>query len=328
LADEPPRAVFYRPSLGKPDFGRAARGIFGCAGANYRYANLHGLPTRLASGERKIQTLSWSLAMSQNLNLSASENCEIDGLNSPVDLPAAFGGESTNAYYVYLLRHASEPRFKIGKANDIYQRLSGIGGINEFDLERSLCVKCPTEVRVGKLERHLHHIFDEWRIKDVENIDYSGYTEYFKIECFERVVKYIRENADLLGELSSLPPRQQIIGNTTISSEERALRKLERQEQERAQRIKYFETSTLNLLESFKTLDFYVKEGVLQCGILEDSSVLPPQLQKIRVGERDVISKLCEEGRGSRTLFFASISPSKLGDECVEFLIKNFWHFF
>lgn len=99
--------------------------------------------------------------------------------------------------FVYLLQHTSEPRFKIGKANDIYQRILGIGGLDVFNLPSSFCVQASDEGSAYRLEKILHRMFEPWNLPVDEGARYTGDTEQFSMECFDRVLKFLTDNADL-----------------------------------------------------------------------------------------------------------------------------------
>jgi len=136
--------------------------------------------------------------------------------------------------YVYLLHHATEPRFKIGKANDIYQRISGIGGVGEFNLPASLCVQLQSEGEAYRLEKILHRVFDPWNIRN-DRERFPGDTEQFNVHCFERVVKFLTDNSDLFAGALPIPlpvmPSKPIEKNN-YSLEERRQIRMERERQE------------------------------------------------------------------------------------------------
>lgn len=129
--------------------------------------------------------------------------------------------------FVYLLRYATEPRFKIGKAIDIYQRILGIGGLGTFDIANSLCVQLPNEDAAYRLEKILHRLFEPWNLPVNESKRYSGDTEHFAAECFGRVIKFLVDNVDLTaGALPSPLPTQTVLiatENAIALQEERRL---------------------------------------------------------------------------------------------------------
>ena len=109
--------------------------------------------------------------------------------------------------YLYILKSKDGSRFKIGKANDIHQRLYGIGGQDAFDLAGSVCVKLDCERQAYTVERALHKLFDRWRLSVVPNERFPGDTEYFDIACFARVNAFLQANKDLTSgeELAPIP---------------------------------------------------------------------------------------------------------------------------
>lgn len=101
--------------------------------------------------------------------------------------------------HVYLVRYAKLPQFKVGKANDICYRLSKLGDLSEFDLEASYCIRVPSSQIAYKIETAIQHLFDPWNIKPNKTKKRkSGDTELFKIECYERVLRFLHDNPDLV----------------------------------------------------------------------------------------------------------------------------------
>lgn len=87
--------------------------------------------------------------------------------------------------YVYLLVHKDGERFKIGKADHLTARISGLGGIGKFDTSRSRVIETPDP---GKLERILHLTFDPHRHPALPE---DGGTEYFHMRAFDDVVSHV-----------------------------------------------------------------------------------------------------------------------------------------
>jgi hypothetical protein len=106
--------------------------------------------------------------------------------------------------FVYLLVSIDGQRFKIGKAIDIHQRVTGIGGAAKFDFGKSACVAFSTESDAYRVERTLHRFFARWRcVSHGKHV--PGGTEYFEVECYERVIRFLEENADLTGGARPTP---------------------------------------------------------------------------------------------------------------------------
>lgn len=111
--------------------------------------------------------------------------------------------------FVYLLIHSSKPIFKIGKARDIHRRMVDIGGSDRFNLRKSRCLRFSSEDTAKSHERTLHRLFKKYRI--TEEIDnQSGDTEFFNIECFDRVVSFIKNNHDLFECTLERIPKKEI----------------------------------------------------------------------------------------------------------------------
>lgn len=139
--------------------------------------------------------------------------------------------------FVYLLHHAVQPQFKIGKANDIHERIPGIGGARSFNLEASRCILLRTEADAKRVENGLHYFFKRWNVPvDPEN-RFLGDTEHYEIECFARVVEFLTVNTDLTQGAVPMPvpaaPRA--LSNDMDSSTSRQQKRAEKQ-QKRAER--------------------------------------------------------------------------------------------
>jgi len=174
--------------------------------------------------------------------------------------------------FVYLLQHATESRFKIGKANDIYQRIPSIGGFDAFDLTSSLCIQLPTEKDAYKLEKSLHRLFGAFNLPVDKSNRYSGDTEQFNTECFERVLKFLKDNCDLICGASPMPiPSPPIIVRqlvARISPEERAAQK----EANRLNQIKSIEKKHGITLKWLETFAGYMESGIIVSGIWQNKT--------------------------------------------------------
>jgi hypothetical protein len=105
--------------------------------------------------------------------------------------------------YVYLLAHASAPRFKIGKAIELLARTKQLGQA-KFDYARSEALRVAGEAEALNLEKLLHRAFAKWRIapQDIERetgVREDGDTEWFHAECRDRLADFLKSNEDLLG---------------------------------------------------------------------------------------------------------------------------------
>lgn len=108
--------------------------------------------------------------------------------------------------YVYLLWHKTEPRFKIGKADDIAVRAAQLGAA-QFDFQRSRALAVPDCAAAHRLERILHRSFHAFRLVPGESDDDSypslhwgrrdGDTEWFAGTCSARVRHFLTQNDDL-----------------------------------------------------------------------------------------------------------------------------------
>lgn len=100
--------------------------------------------------------------------------------------------------HVYILRHRSEPRIKIGKANSLDGRLRRLDW-PALDLERSMGLQVRSEEDAFRVERILHRAFEKWRLPAQANVRGGGRTEWFDAMCIDRSMAFIKESADVLG---------------------------------------------------------------------------------------------------------------------------------
>ncbi len=99
--------------------------------------------------------------------------------------------------FVYVLMHVSGKRFKIGKAIDIESRKRALGA-ERFLLDGSFALQFDTVERSHDAERILHLVFDESNCDKAEVIAQDGIadgaTEFFSIECYEDVLRFVAQN--------------------------------------------------------------------------------------------------------------------------------------
>jgi hypothetical protein len=105
------------------------------------------------------------------------------------------------AAYVYILVHKDKPRFKIGKAVDIAARVAQLT-YDELDFTKSLALEVADEAAAFNLERALHRCFDKWRLSaddmvELEGERFTGYTEWFRAECFDKLMAFVDQNTEL-----------------------------------------------------------------------------------------------------------------------------------
>lgn len=97
--------------------------------------------------------------------------------------------------FVYLLVNSEHTRFKIGFSIDPLQRLKSIA--TKIDMDYSRQVSCtPSDVR--RLEKVLHAWFDDFRIHPDLIDDPQGHTEWFEINCWDKVISYLNHNHEWL----------------------------------------------------------------------------------------------------------------------------------
>ena len=120
------------------------------------------------------------------------------------------------AAYVYLLWHKSEPRFKIGKADNLAARVIQLG-VKQFDLTRAEALEVDNCVSANNLERILHRAFRAHRLIPGETAPEScpglrkgrrdGDTEWFDEQCWDRLHLFLEQNQDLFGHIRESPER-------------------------------------------------------------------------------------------------------------------------
>lgn len=101
--------------------------------------------------------------------------------------------------FLYFLKDRSGPYRKIGIAVDVKRRISQLP--DEIDRDSSYIVECFKGS--SGVERSLHHLFSEFRIKKEHGRD--GHTEWFAEECFDSIQRFIEENRTILGVGPFLP---------------------------------------------------------------------------------------------------------------------------
>lgn len=106
--------------------------------------------------------------------------------------------------FVYLLRHAEEPRFKIGHSIDPEGRIYEL--CEPVTAERSMKIRFPqSEARAA--ERVLHFMFRAHRLEGVqpEGGVNAGWTEWFCESAFDEVLAFLIANRDRMAWLTIEP---------------------------------------------------------------------------------------------------------------------------
>lgn len=95
--------------------------------------------------------------------------------------------------YLYLMVGAGrhDGMFKIGISIDPYARQRRIG--QEFDLKRSIRLGYRPKKIARQIEALLHAHFAEYRADLEKVVDMDGYTEWFKMDCFDDAIKIIEQ---------------------------------------------------------------------------------------------------------------------------------------
>lgn len=90
--------------------------------------------------------------------------------------------------YVYLLV-TNNNLFKIGKADDIDNRYNTLKNLYDFNLLESYTIEI-TKKEVFKLEKTLHFLFSDYRVKNLPKQD--GYSEFFKLDCLNNLLNILK----------------------------------------------------------------------------------------------------------------------------------------
>ncbi|MDX9742633.1 MAG: GIY-YIG nuclease family protein [Arcobacteraceae bacterium] len=90
--------------------------------------------------------------------------------------------------YVYLLV-TNNDYFKIGKADDIDNRYNTLKNLYDFNLLESYTIEI-TKKEVFKLEKTLHFLFSDYRVKNLPKQD--GYSEFFKLDCLNNLLNILK----------------------------------------------------------------------------------------------------------------------------------------
>lgn len=88
---------------------------------------------------------------------------------------------------LYLLKYKDSSCFKIGIANDVFNRAIALGGADQFKLSESCMLTLPSERDAFKIEQILHYLYNSYNIQSPDCIK-SGLTEWFDSICFNDVL--------------------------------------------------------------------------------------------------------------------------------------------
>jgi len=96
--------------------------------------------------------------------------------------------------YIYLLKSECGNYFKVGKSNNPEIRTQTLNkvGLFKINVEESLKYEVKLE-EVFTIEKIIHKIFNKYNylVKNKEQENKEGYTEWFEIECYEKVLGFI-----------------------------------------------------------------------------------------------------------------------------------------
>ncbi|MNR71538.1 hypothetical protein D3C71_21690 [compost metagenome] len=125
------------------------------------------------------------------------------------------------AAYVYILRHRSEPRLKVGKAKDLLSRIQQLGA-DQFDFASSDALEVSDASAASNLERILHRVFSNHRLAPdgAPNCPQlrtgsDGATEWFELACLERMHAFLAHCEDLVD--FTRKPLAQAVGSSAIA---------------------------------------------------------------------------------------------------------------
>ncbi|MBV5337013.1 MAG: GIY-YIG nuclease family protein, partial [Deltaproteobacteria bacterium] len=96
---------------------------------------------------------------------------------------------------VYIITSKDNSKIKIGKANNVFQRISAFS-YTVIDYDRSLEIICRDEKAAKKIETMLHARFDDHRINSLEIGKFDGSTEWFSYDIFDLIEPFIIHSGD------------------------------------------------------------------------------------------------------------------------------------
>lgn len=102
---------------------------------------------------------------------------------------------SSSPSSVYVITSKDNTKIKIGKANNVHQRISAFS-YTTIDYDRSFEIICRDEKSAYKIEKMLHARFDDYRIcpTKIGNVDGNG--EWFTHDVFDRIESFITNSRD------------------------------------------------------------------------------------------------------------------------------------
>lgn len=102
---------------------------------------------------------------------------------------------STLTSSVYVITSIDNTKIKIGKANNVLQRISAFSYAT-IDYDRSFEIICRDEKAAYKIEKILHLRFDDYRICPSEIGSFDGSCEWFTFDVFDRIKSFITNSGD------------------------------------------------------------------------------------------------------------------------------------
>jgi len=238
------------------------------------------------------------------------------------------------AAYVYILVHKDKPRFKIGKALDLAARVAQLT-YDELDLTKSRALEVLDEAAAFNLERALHRCFDKWRLTADDMVSqegerFTGYTEWFRTECFDRLMSFVDQNTELFDyKLLSSAQLQKKVKATNLGkpkatyvSRPRVKRVITPEDiagaKAQAQLLQPLLESLLEHCDSAESVP-YGPDGRALVGVC-----------KIEHAEtvRGLIEELLDQGRYKHSLgFFAIFSGATLvsAEDTLQFKVSHIW---
>lgn len=148
---------------------------------------------------------------------------------------------------VYLIPHASEPRFKIGKANDLQARIAHLDKANPLDLSKCYALECESEERAFAIEKGFHLLFADARLEGDPDAWGDGFSEWFDMEAFLRALA-------VAGSLSSHQAKSSMVIGSSISGDPESQKGTASKRGERPSNRRH--STELRFVEFLSTLGF------------------------------------------------------------------------
>jgi len=167
--------------------------------------------------------------------------------------------------YLYLFKSICGNYFKIGKTKDLNTRIKTLNKKGLFEINISESVKFEVkENQVLEIEKNLHNIYKNFNyLKDNQKEEKEGYTEWFKIDCYEMVlnqISHFQEAHFHIGEKENIEIKD--LSTKKVVSKEKKQKKEETKETKFMSKEDLIKRVKELNIESFKITNF--NKGIIK----------------------------------------------------------------